>query len=255
MIPPSFRLQVRAESRARALGPMLALPLLCVLFGCQSAPSRSAAAVFVPVSDAAAQGAWDSSDAASVPAGANAVVPTRARAQTEQDALAVRALASSDFIERSRASEQLVASGVQALPALGAAGEQPVRVHSGAVVSSTRPVVQAILQSSKPDDVQRALRAPWSNVRWGAAEELGRRGSWKPIPELITRLRDKAPEVRGASAEALRRLTNNFFGFEANASSTRRRAATSRWQTWWTQTGRLKADEPPGGTRLLGNRR
>ncbi len=149
----------------------------------------------------------------------------------------VARLASADFVERSRASEVLVRAGASALPALGAAGAQPVTVAGGSRVSTTEPVVRAILAEADMDVLASQLRAPWPNVRRAAAEELGLRGSWDPIPELIVRLEDGDAGVRAASAQSLRRLTNNFFGFKALADSASRKAATDRWATWWSSEG------------------
>ncbi|MDJ0974814.1 MAG: HEAT repeat domain-containing protein [Planctomycetota bacterium] len=152
----------------------------------------------------------------------------------------VRALQSPDFVERSRAAERLVQTGVAALPALGAAGPQPVLVHGEARVSTTRPVIQSILQAAEPVRVEAELVSPYAVVRRGAAEELGRRGRWAPIPELIVRLDDPDPGVRAAAAASLRRLTNNFFGYSAQANRRARSAAAGRWRTWWTQEGRVE---------------
>lgn len=153
---------------------------------------------------------------------------------------AVAALKSPDFVERSRASERLVQRGVAALPALGAAGPQPVLVHGEARVSTTRPVIQAILQGAAPERIEAELASPHAVVRRGAAEELGRRGRWRPIPALIARLDDPDPGVRGAAAASLRRLTNHFFGYSAQAGPRARRVAAARWRTWWTQEGRVE---------------
>lgn len=168
------------------------------------------------------------------------VAPTRATPMVIDPThrAAVNSLKSPDFVERARASERLVQAGAVALPALGEVGSQPVLVHGEARVSTTRPVIQAILQAAEPADVSEHLRSAHAVVRQGAAEEVGRRGHWKPIPELIVRLEDANPDVRAAAAASLRRLTNNFFGY--SASSQGRGAAVGRWKTWWTQEGSLR---------------
>ncbi len=149
----------------------------------------------------------------------------------------VARLASPDFVERSRAAEALVRAGASALPALGAAGALKVAVDGGARVSTTEPVLRAILGDADDAAVASQLRAPWANVRRVASQELGMRGSWNPIPELIVRLEDGDAGVRAAAAESLRRLTNNFFGFQALADAASRKAAANRWESWWSSEG------------------
>lgn len=212
---------IRPVHLLRRLAPVLGLALGTVvgLSGCQSA---------APAGGSAAGG------------GAARVAPTRTTPTVVDPAhrAAVAALKSPDFVERARASERLVQAGAPALTALGEVGSQPVLVHGEARVSTTRPVIQAILQAAEPAEVTDHLSSPHAVVRQGAAEESGRRGHWKPIPQLIVRLEDASPEVRAAAAASLRRLTNNFFGY--SASSGGRDAAVSRWKTWWTQEGSLR---------------
>lgn len=215
----------------------LLAPVVCllVLGGCQNAAPAAAAA-------------GGSGDVAAAPvATMPAVVDTRYRTD-------VLALTSPDFVERAKASERLVAGGTAALPALGEAGDQEVVVHGEARVSTTRPVIQAILQDAAADQVVTKLRSPYPVVRLGAAEEIGQRGRWKPIPELIVRLDDASPAVRAASAAALRRLTNNFFGYSAQADGRRRGEAVSRWKAWWTQEGRLHDSRPDSAAGLATRR-
>lgn len=212
---------IRPAHTLQRLAPVigLALGMLTGLCACQSA---------APAGDSAGGG------------GTARVAPTRTTPAVVDPAhrAAVAALKSPDFVERARASERLVQAGAAALPALGEVGTQPVVVHGEARVSTTRPVIQAILQAAEPAEVTEHLSSAHAVVRRGAAEETGRRGHWKPIPELIVRLEDSSPEVRAAAAASLRRLTNNFFGYSANAGG--RDAAIGRWKTWWTQEGSLR---------------
>lgn len=168
--------------------------------------------------------------------------PVVAAADTSYDAV-VRRLAATDFETRARANRTLVAAGDDALPALGRAGDLPVSVPGGMRVSATRPVVAAIMADVPRASVDRALRAQWPSVRRAAAVELGRRDRWSAIPDLIAGLDDSDGDVRAAAAAALRRLTNNFFGFRAEARAPVRSAAADRWRTWWSQEGRARAAE------------
>ncbi len=152
------------------------------------------------------------------------------------------ALRSPDFVTRQRAAERLVAAGETALGALGAAGEQPVPGLAGRGVSTTRPVVDAILQDLPAEHVRTHLAGPWSVVRRAAATELGRRGGLGAVPELIARLTDDDVEVRIAAVAALRRLTNRYFGFAPRATVVARREAEARWRSWWLVEGKRRAD-------------
>jgi hypothetical protein len=109
----------------------------------------------------------------------------------------------------------------------------------GGTVSATRPVVQAILADLPDERVRHFLEAPAPQVRELSAEELGRRGGWRSI--LIDRLEDESPGVREASESALRRLTNQFFGYRALADAGNRRQAAQRWREWWAVEGRARS--------------
>jgi hypothetical protein len=114
-------------------------------------------------------------------------------------------------------------------------------------VSDTQPVLAAVLAQVPTPAVAQSLSSPWPTVRRAAAAELGARDSWGVVPRLIERLDDPDAGVRAASAAALRRLTNNFFGFRARAHVTARREARDRWRTWWSLEGRNRAGERDGG--------
>jgi len=162
----------------------------------------------------------------------------------------VQRLASENFTTRAHAAQVLIAAGDDALPALGRAGDMPVRVNGGVQVSATGSVVRAILGRSSDDVLIEHLGSPWPNIRRDAAAELGLRDRWSAVPRLIDHLEDADEEVRAASASALRRVTNNFFGYRALASAKRRHATADRWRTWWSQEGRMRAGEPRLGARL-----
>lgn len=153
----------------------------------------------------------------------------------------VRRLAHTDFIVRAQASERLLAAGQGALPALGRVGDQPVLVYGRERLSTTRPVIDAIL-GGLPDRVVRdELLHGEPVVRRAAAEALGQRGRWGAVAGLIEATEDEAQAVRAAAAASLRRLTNRFFGYEADAVPTLRAQATERWRTWWAIEGRVQA--------------
>jgi len=157
-----------------------------------------------------------------------------------KDGAAVRALVDPAFEVRTQAARNLVASGDAAVPALGRAGDLIVPVAGGLRVSATRSVLQSILERSDPELLEQHLGSPWPNVRRAAAEEIGRRDRWSAIPRLIERLDDSDGDVRGAAAASLRRLTNTFLGYRAEASLSRRRGGADRWRTWWSQEGRAR---------------
>ena len=157
----------------------------------------------------------------------------------------VSRLASSDFAERSRAAEALLSRGEAALPALGAAGDLPVAVPGKQAVSSTRPVIAEILaKAPEARVVDTHLASADAVVRRGAADELGRRGGWGPVPDLIERLGDDDTGVRAAVVAALRRLTNRVYDVAASDRPGDLTAAVARWREWWSREGRRAAADP-----------
>ena len=157
----------------------------------------------------------------------------------------VQELASDDFGVRNRAAESLVALGEGALPTLGLAGDRTVAAHGKVAVSTTRPVVAAILEKVPADRLVRVhLPSEAALVRRGAAEELGRRELWAGVPELIERLTDSDASVRVASLGALRRITNRFYDVDAEAPPAVRVAAVEQGRAWWNREGHRAAVEP-----------
>ena len=57
---------------------------------------------------------------------------------------------------------------------------------------------------------------------------------------LIDGLSHKETILREASADDLRRLTGESFGYHHEQSRKERDAAIHKWQTWWTQVGRQR---------------
>jgi HEAT repeat protein len=167
-------------------------------------------------------------------------------APTAPDPLVLE-LQNPDFVARARAAESLVERGEDALPALGAAGDAPVAVTGGARVSTTEPVVRAILEEATPERLEVHVESPWPVVRRAAAREMGERGRWSAIPRLIERLEDRDARVRAEAAASLRRITNEFIPYRADSSLLARTTGARRWREWWTAVGRLRAAEqdPP----------
>jgi hypothetical protein len=156
----------------------------------------------------------------------------------------IQAIATGDFVTRSRAAGALVREGEPALAVLGRAGPLEVVVHGRTTVSATRPLIAEIL-AKVPEDrlVSVWIPCPWPVVREGAAEEAGHRSAWTAVPALIARLEDPVPEVRTAAALALRRVTNRVdAGVPATPEEGRILAAS--WRTWWDREGRLRAPTP-----------
>ncbi len=223
-----------------AAGAALLLCALAGLGGC-----RSSLGVGSQGGDPIAGGAGSAAARAAgpqVPAAPGAAVPG-----PESPAAAARDVASlrdPDFGRRSAAAARLVAAGAPALPALGAAGDQPSAGADGRPDSSTAPVVAAILARQPDEELARILSSPHATLRRGAADELGRRTSWAPVPRLIDRLEDPVPDVREAAHAALRRLTHEFLEAPAGGHA----SAADRWRRWWSQTGRARARaQVPGG--------
>ncbi len=72
-----------------------------------------------------------------------------------------------------------------------------------------------------------------SKARWGAAQVLGNIGDKRATEPLIKHLRDSDQFVRKHSAEALRKITTQNFGFDPEGSIQSRDEAASKWEEWW----------------------
>jgi hypothetical protein len=158
---------------------------------------------------------------------------------------AILDLESPDFAVRSRATETLVAMGDDAIPALVAVGDRRVVVHGKVEASVTRPVLEAVLEASKAEALERRLGEPSAFLRRAAARELGRRGRLDAVPALTERLGDSDPAVRSAAAAALARLAERFEGAKGLGTS------AAAWRAWWSREGRAAAAsaaaKPEGG--------
>jgi HEAT repeat protein len=158
----------------------------------------------------------------------------------------IAALGERDFVRRSEAAERLVAAGGASLEALGAAGDRPTPAPGSLAESTTAPVIVAILGRASDAEVQALTSSTHASLRAAAAQELGRRGAWTPVPALIELLADAQPAVREAAHAALRRITGEV---AEPSGSTVAGAASSggsrleRWRLWWRQEGSARAQE------------
>ena len=215
--PVGDRLQVMRAWR----GPCSALGCALVALGCAVRPKTE------PV------------DAQALALAASASVPGGATGDL------VRELASDDFVARSRAAEALVAQGERALPALGAAGERPVAAHGRVAVSTTRPVVAAIL-STVPEErlvrvhlpVRRGPGPAGRRRRARSTRGLGRRAR----PDRTTRRRGRRRAGRRRSGRCAASRTGSTTSTPRRRASTRV-AAVERGREWWNREGRLAAPE------------
>ncbi len=71
--------------------------------------------------------------------------------------------------------------------------------------------------------------------KWWEEHKARHRIEW-----LIEALGHKDATMRGAAADDLRRLTGEYFGFDANQGRRERDAARERWEQWWNETGRRR---------------
>jgi HEAT repeat protein len=165
--------------------------------------------------------------------------PSAARAPAAGSEVSL--LAHPDFVTRSRAAERWVARGEEALPALGAASDLRVGSLGREPSLAVEPVVRAILDGLSEERARAHLESPWPVVRRIAAEDAGHRGRWAAVPPLVARLEDRDGEVREAAAVSLRRLTNLFIPYRADAAPAVRARAAAAWREWWNSVGRIEA--------------
>lgn len=77
------------------------------------------------------------------------------------------------------------------------------------------------------------LKSENAFVRDQALKALAALGDRSLVPVFIEALRDDSKVVVGSAAIALRRLTDESFGFSSLASPEQQEAAIQRWQEWW----------------------
>ena len=88
-------------------------------------------------------------------------------------------------------------------------------------------------------------------IRRAAALACAMKEEKKLIPNLIQLLEDAEPPVVRAAHVALKALTGQDFGPEADASRAERATAIAAWKSWWIkQSGASATDRPGGGAAL-----
>ncbi|MGE0191663.1 MAG: hypothetical protein AB7T63_06425 [Planctomycetota bacterium] len=156
----------------------------------------------------------------------------------------VQRLTSSDFLDRMRATREIVELGEPALPALAAAGQLLVPGPGGLAMHATRGAIEAILEDVPAERLGTWMASPSPEVRRAAVAECARRRAIGSVPDLLVRLGDPTPCVRAAAVAGLRQATGQWFGFDPDGAPAARAHAAARWQRWWN----LHAQAPGDGT-------
>jgi Type II secretion system (T2SS), protein E, N-terminal domain len=115
----------------------------------------------------------------------------------------------------------------QAVPALIAA--------LGGAPALARTAERALVEITQQDFGTSAKK--WN--AWWESHKAVERVEW-----LLEGLSHKSPEIRFSSAEELRLITGEYFGYHFDLPKREREEARARWQAWWQQSGRGRASEP-----------
>lgn len=180
--------------------------------------------------------------------GVQAPLPRPAAKPGHGEVAVQRALAdltNPEFRVRTQAMRTLVAGGEASLDGLGRSSQTRLPGPAGLSTPVAAPVIEAILRVVPEERLAVHLRSPHAAVRAAAAQEIGARGRWGAIADLIDSLEDPDAGVRTAAVASLRRLTRRFEGFHPHASVGSRQVATQRWRQWWRQVGRLAPPVQP----------
>ncbi|HEY7311138.1 MAG TPA: hypothetical protein VH643_17375 [Gemmataceae bacterium] len=105
-------------------------------------------------------------------------------------------------------------------------GERQQNVHEALVVRLTRMTDKTLTAY---------LRDEQAEIRRAAALAAARKGSKPLIPEIIPLLREPRVPVREGAHEALKDLTGEDFGPDADANREGRIAAARKWLDWWNK--------------------
>ncbi|MHC4819320.1 MAG: hypothetical protein ACYTF8_14850 [Planctomycetota bacterium] len=129
------------------------------------------------------------------------------------------------------AARRLVKRGEIVVPYLGFMGEQELTEHA----RKTRiPIVlKPLLIEAPPDHIGVYLVSPYSDVRAAAAVAAGEHRITAHATTLVDLLDDPEVQVRRSAVTALRRISNEFFGYRAEDSAGRRAGPTAKWRTLW----------------------
>lgn len=143
----------------------------------------------------------------------------------------VHALLHGDFSVYPTAARRLVRRGEVVVPYLGFMGGQdlPEQARTARIPIVLKP----LLLEAPPDHVGVFLRSPYAAVRAAAAVAAGERRISDHGPALVGLLDDPEVEVRRAAVTALRRISNEFFGYRADDSAGRRARPTAKWRALW----------------------
>lgn len=74
-------------------------------------------------------------------------------------------------------------------------------------------------------------------VRMVVCQSLGKLEAKTACPGLIERLMDESITVREAAVIALRRITDQSFGYEHDAREAERKRKAEAWRAWWRRSG------------------
>jgi HEAT repeat protein len=143
-------------------------------------------------------------------------------------ASSIEDLASDDFGHRTRGSRALLAYGEEAIPYLGyrfSLAQAEPDPHCPACI-----VMNTILAKLPASRIGVQLESPYALARIAAAEAAGEKQLQELAPELVTLLDDEDPAVRRAAVTALRRITQTFLGYRAEASPAKRAKAIEAWK-------------------------
>ncbi len=207
------------------------IAVLSCLLGCASRPVDRPS----PARGGSADHDRTGDSAAADPAGPQ---PDTSEPVTEAPEIA-RALADlevDDFVTYAAGARRLVSMGEAAIPALGRAAD---RKHQRGAAS----VLRAILLRIDTRRVARWFAAPWPTVRAMAARSAGERHLLEHAGALVGLLEDEEVGVRRAAVGSLRRLSSRFFGFQPDASASRRAASVRRWREFWAPGAEDRADQ------------
>ena len=175
-------------------------------------------------------------------------IPAHLRRPPRREEIAVAAdldqLLTGDFSVYPLAARRLRTRGEIVIPYLGYAAENDVvarpaskdgEVDDPPTTEAMRiPIaLKPILMEIPAEHVGLCFVSPYVTVRVGGAAAAGERHLTKLAPHLVTLLDDPRLEVRHASITALRRISNEFFGYRPDVSASRRRAATAKWRALW----------------------
>jgi hypothetical protein len=144
----------------------------------------------------------------------------------------VHALLHGEFDDYPEAAGYLVKRGEIVVPYLGFAAEQPL--PDSARTTRIPIVLKPLLLAAPPDHVGIYLGSPYREVRAAAAVAAGERRIADHAPRLVELLDDPAVDVRRAAVTALRRISNEFFGYRADDPAARRAGPKAKWRALWT---------------------